>query len=149
MSTNSSISIKIKDKYQSQYCHWDGYITGVGRYLFENYNTKEKVEELLSYGDLSSISDTINSCVFYHRDKNEALNIGTLEDLPYNSQEFDYVYEDENWFIMKYWRYDDVTDEEYSYGNYKLIDALILEDEDYYNYKQELRKKKFDIINKK
>lgn len=44
MSTNSTISIKRADGTQTSiYCHWDGYIEGVGVTLQLAYNTAEKV----------------------------------------------------------------------------------------------------------
>lgn len=36
-------------------CHYDGYLDHVGKILFENYNTEEKVRELLSHGNMSSL----------------------------------------------------------------------------------------------
>ena len=48
MSTNSLVAYMNKDwKVTSSYVHWDGYTTGVGEMLLENYNTKEKAQEYI------------------------------------------------------------------------------------------------------
>lgn len=88
MSTRSAIGIKNKNGFISAvYCHFDGYLEHNGRILKEYYNDKNKVEELLSYGDMSSLKENIipnddeehnfenkqrNVCIFYHRDRGEA-----------------------------------------------------------------------------
>lgn len=56
MSTNSTIRIKRFDGTETGiYCHWDGYIEGVGTVLQLFYNTPEKIEKLLALGDISSL----------------------------------------------------------------------------------------------
>lgn len=87
MATRSNIAIQIeKDKFKKVYCHWDGYPAYNGRVLFENYISKEKIEELLSYGDISVLAGKLepeegmehnfsNSqegvTVFYNRDRGD------------------------------------------------------------------------------
>lgn len=87
MSTRSTIKIRRKDGTETGiYCHFDGYIEGVGITLQLAYNTVEKVEELLKLGDLSSLryyttpnedsehnfeTSQENVCVAYHRDRGE------------------------------------------------------------------------------
>ena len=39
----------------SVYCHWDGYPSFNGRVLREFYDTKEKVEQLINGGNISSL----------------------------------------------------------------------------------------------
>jgi len=53
------------------YSHWDGYFDGVGKMLHSHYNDTNKVAELLSYGDLSSLEPTIADTTFYGRDRGE------------------------------------------------------------------------------
>jgi len=88
MSTRSAIGIKNSDGFiTGVYCHYDGYLDHNGRILKEHYDNKNKVEELLSYGDMSSLRENINPndneehnfehkqrdvCVFYHRDRGES-----------------------------------------------------------------------------
>tara|TARA_R110000823_G_scaffold287824_1_gene406079 strand:+ start:210 stop:599 length:390 start_codon:yes stop_codon:yes gene_type:complete len=74
MATRSNIAIENQDKTVSViYCHNDGYIDGVGKLLQENYNTREKMEELIALGDISSLGETIEETVAYHRDRGEKL----------------------------------------------------------------------------
>jgi len=56
MSTRSRIGIRNQNgSITSIYCHHDGYPDGVGEVLLNNYKTEEKIRQLLSLGDLSSI----------------------------------------------------------------------------------------------
>ena len=56
MATRSRIGIKLKDEsVLSVYCHWDGYPEFNGVKLVENFNTREKVKELIDGGDISSL----------------------------------------------------------------------------------------------
>lgn len=59
MSTNALIGIEEKDgSVKTIYCHFDGYLTWVGRILLESYNTEDRVRELLSLGDISSLGES-------------------------------------------------------------------------------------------
>ena len=54
MATRSYIAMKIgEDAYRGVYCHYDGYLDYNGVMLYEHYNTKERVEELISLGNIS------------------------------------------------------------------------------------------------
>tara|TARA_B100000212_G_C27154448_1_gene438934 strand:+ start:207 stop:653 length:447 start_codon:yes stop_codon:yes gene_type:complete len=68
MSTNARIGLKLEDgSILSAYHHWDGYPEWLGRILKQEYNTKEKVAELLDGGNMSSCwSDNV-----YDYDKQE------------------------------------------------------------------------------
>ena len=55
MNTRSRIGLELSDgSVLSVYHHWDGYPEWLGRILNTHYNTKEKVEELIDGGDMSS-----------------------------------------------------------------------------------------------
>jgi hypothetical protein len=72
MATRSTIGIRNEDNsIEVIYCHWDGYLEGVGNILKNNYNTEDKVRQLLSFGSVSSLDETIFGTVFYGRDKGE------------------------------------------------------------------------------
>ena len=74
MATRSNIEIENKDGTVSAiYCHFDGYIDGVGEILYKNYNTREKLEQLIALGDISSLGKTLEETVAYHRDRGERL----------------------------------------------------------------------------
>ena len=61
MATRSCIGIQLPDEsILSVYHHWDGYPEWLGKTLVEQYNTKDKVAELIDGGDMSSCwSDSI------------------------------------------------------------------------------------------
>jgi len=146
MSTNNSISIKKDGKYKSVYCHWDGYLSHNGVILFKNYKTKESVIELINNGDMSVLQKTIKMCIFYHRDRNEELVLPTWKS-KLDLYEYNYVFDidDNEWYLYEYESY---NNNKY-YKKIKLIDALILEVDEYKNYKQNERKEKFKRINSK
>ena len=56
MGTRSRIGIQLQDdSILSVYCHWDGYPSFNGKVLREFYNTKEKVNQLINGGNISSL----------------------------------------------------------------------------------------------
>jgi len=56
MATRGRIGIELSDgSILSIYSHWDNYPEYNGRILRTHYNTREKVEELIDFGDCSSI----------------------------------------------------------------------------------------------
>jgi hypothetical protein len=72
MATRSRIAIENQDgSVTSVYCHWDGHIYTNGVILNYHYNTKEKVEELIGLGYLSSLGITIEETDAFHRDRGE------------------------------------------------------------------------------
>lgn len=72
MSTRSHIGILKEDKQVFfVYCHFDGYPSGVGTVLKENYDRPEDVANLLSFGDISVLAPTIEQSIFYGRDRKE------------------------------------------------------------------------------
>ena len=120
MSTRSYICKKMEDgNIIGIYCHHDGYISNNGRILFENYNTPDKVDELLALGDLSCLGEKINPqcrehsihnqepgvCVAYGRDAECDDTKAKLIDLDnerlYPWIEYIYLYENDNWKVAK------------------------------------------------
>lgn len=97
MSTRSRIAIEDRTgKVRSIYCHWDGYPKHHGPILLEHYSTREKVEELIKLGSISSLSTKVNikegvihnfenqtddTVVAYHRDNGDDLFIRTDDSL--------------------------------------------------------------------
>lgn len=85
MSTRARIGLMLEDgTIKHSYCHFDGYPNGVGHTLVENYSEIEKVEELLSFGDMSFLAPKVTPegihnfnnpeqgvTVFYGRDRAE------------------------------------------------------------------------------
>lgn len=95
MSTRSRIGIQDADgSIRSIYCHFDGYLNGVGQTLFDSYTDPAKVEALIALGDLSSLDDEVAPApgvphsygsaakgvtVAYHRDRGEALRPASVD----------------------------------------------------------------------
>lgn len=70
MSTRSNIAIERKNKtVEVVYCHWDGYLSYNGQILLDNYKDINKINNLISKGDISSLGENIEGCDFYE-DKN-------------------------------------------------------------------------------
>jgi hypothetical protein len=51
--------------YMSVYCNYDGYVSDVGKHLYNHYKTKQKVLDLISGGNMSSIGDSLTDCEYY------------------------------------------------------------------------------------
>jgi hypothetical protein len=90
MATRSRIAIENENgTVTSIYCHFDGYLDGVGKKLFEHYD-REKTEKLMELGDISVLGESTLDTIAYHRDRNEDLHLIhflKVEDL------FDYGFE--------------------------------------------------------
>lgn len=61
MSTRSNIGMVVGGEIRAIYCHFDGYLNGVGLVLSEHYQDKSKVEELLNLGNLSILDKEIGN----------------------------------------------------------------------------------------
>ena len=94
MGTRSRIGVMHGDKVKSIYCHWDGYLEGVGEILLKQYDSA-RANHLVALGDLSSLRANIGEkhafsqfevpaeeveafkaltedmCTFYGRDRGE------------------------------------------------------------------------------
>lgn len=61
MGTRSGISIiNLDDSIESIYCHYDGYLLGVGATLLKSYSTIASVRALIALGGISYLSETIS-----------------------------------------------------------------------------------------
>tara|TARA_R110000824_G_scaffold307597_1_gene495094 strand:+ start:326 stop:805 length:480 start_codon:yes stop_codon:yes gene_type:complete len=128
MSTVGIIAIENIDKtIKSVMCSADSYIEYTGKILLENYNEKQRLDYLISYGSISILGPEIgkkhdfkapregwtwhndyniqtatpkNWCRFYHRDRGEELIIDHYKD----EDELLNTYNDDSWaeFIYLY-----------------------------------------------
>lgn len=85
MSTHSTISVVLPNgRVRTVYCHFDGYLMGVGRTLLSFWNTQELAEQITSIGDMNDLGQRIDpigyhtflnpesgTCVFFGRDNKE------------------------------------------------------------------------------
>lgn len=126
MASNCLIGLKYDDKNVNYvYCHNNGFPQHTGKILKLNYNDKEKIEELISLGDLSILEKNIhpsensnhnfnnqesNVCVFYNRDRNEKNTDYKTTSLEFylhpnfNSRyptNYRYLYYENNWYIVE------------------------------------------------
>ena len=66
MGTRSNIIVHGADGlWRSIYCHFDGYLSGNGLCLYENYNSQEAADALVRLGDISSLGVDLNSTDAY------------------------------------------------------------------------------------
>jgi hypothetical protein len=84
MSTRSNIGILREDNtVEMIYCHFDGYLDGVGQLLRDHYADTQKIEALVGLGSISSLAADIGEkhdfrmrgdgvVTAYHRDRGEA-----------------------------------------------------------------------------
>jgi len=119
MATRSTIAVKLPDgSFKQVYCHWDGYLEYNGVLLQQRYNTASLAEELVSLGDISSLSRSIHPegphtfdnresgvTTFYGRDRGEK-NVDTKvfadEDefrRDRMKESYNYVFEDGKWYV--------------------------------------------------
>lgn len=91
MSTHALIFKKDKNgAFNGIYCHNDGYPEYLGALLKRNYKSGRKIDALISEGAASEIKESIETSVFYSRDKQEEKNI-------FQNLEFDEIFEIEHW----------------------------------------------------
>ena len=109
MATTSTIAVQHANGTVSQiYCHFDGYLDGVGRTLLTHYNSLEQAEALVALGGASCIRETLETSEFYHRNLNEDLTVveySSWADYFLNAQceEYDYVFtSDAGWLVNSY-----------------------------------------------
>lgn len=123
MATRSRIGIINKGEVVADtvYCHWDGSPQYVGWILKLYYTNPEKIKELVSGGDLSSIGEFIGEkhdfdkrnehkdwCTYYKRDRDEeGVESQWLEPSKFwgdSGEEYNYLYKVETgkWYYRDY-----------------------------------------------
>jgi hypothetical protein len=95
MGTRSVIAIENDNgTVAGVYCHWDGYLAGVGHTLIDHYTDREQVRRLVAGGAMSSLGAAVEPpqgvehsfaspangvTVFYHRDRGEGARPEIME----------------------------------------------------------------------
>lgn len=106
MATRSTIALEFADGSVSQvYCHWDGYLEGVGAQLVRNYsNPFDLQREIIDLGDMSSIGEP-------YTNRGEELNIRRYQNFDEyrdegEHEEYNYILRQVNgkavWFVNCY-----------------------------------------------
>jgi hypothetical protein len=120
MGTRSDIIVEHADgKFKRIYCHWDGYLEGVGQTLFSHYNSQERAEAVVAPGDMSSLAERCDGepghsfdnnvkgqTVYYGRDRGETEMDGVVGDTLVSVwpsegtwTEFTYVWTQGRWWV--------------------------------------------------
>jgi hypothetical protein len=109
MSTNALVAyVGLDGTVTSSYVHYDGYTTGVGEMLLENYNTDKCARDLAScLGYASSLRETIADSHEDRANSDEAIVHATFAEFEKyvreNSYlEYAYVWTSTKWFVGSY-----------------------------------------------
>lgn len=95
MATNANIGYIENDIITYTYLHYDGYPEHTGKILYEEYNTTDKVKELIKLGWLESIDK--GEVISFHEDKGWDYNevqpetVNTLNE--FTKLEFNYLFD--------------------------------------------------------
>jgi hypothetical protein len=92
------------DVCKSVYCHWDGYLEGVGATLLESYG-RVGASELIACGNISSLHATIPDTKFFD-DDTEFLTANTFDEFldQWSDSWIEYMYimgMDEQWYVVR------------------------------------------------
>lgn len=129
MATRSNIIAKQTDgSYKMVYCHFDGYLDHNGRILLENYDTQEKIDQLLSHGNMSALKSSCEKpeghsyetpvpghTIYYGRDRGEEdqqpTTYATKQDAENAAnEEYAYLWDGEKWTVKSYFSRDEFVD---------------------------------------
>lgn len=91
---------RLRSKYIGIYCNYDGYIDSVGKELYDHYNTKEKVLNLIACGHCSSVLNEVVSYLAWQGRKTIEHNRPFISDeephfLPY----YTYLFKNGEWYV--------------------------------------------------
>jgi hypothetical protein len=116
MGTRSFIGIQKDKTVLGIYCHYDGYPSNNGRILLEHYSDSEKINKLISLGDISYLAPNLapsqgeshyfenpveGVVVAYGRDRGESDVFAkqySMTNLP-NFYDYFYIYTEEGWIF--------------------------------------------------
>ena len=97
MATRSTIGILNEDKTVTAiYCHFDGYLSGVGEILFNHYDNEERIRELLSLGSISILGKHIEPLSDFEKTTKFAgfKNGESVYNITYGKHSFDNAHDD-------------------------------------------------------
>ena len=124
MGTRSRIAIQLQDEsIVSVYCHYDGYPAFNGKVLRDNYDTVEKVKELIDGGDMSCTwtnsgwgNETLpETGALYYTMRNETLESNAprldkvMEEFFSDGEEYSYIFRNGNWFAYDMHQWEDTV----------------------------------------
>ena len=104
MSTRSIISVNLDGQVFTAYCHFDGYVAGVGETLVNHYNSLELARALVLGGDMSSVEETLAGIRRYtdggskYRCVSDSQFVPGLYDL---GHDYEYLFKDGVWYYRE------------------------------------------------
>jgi len=107
MSTRSLIAYQSEAGFvESAYCHFDGYISGVGSMLDKNYQDEKKIRELIQRGDFSSLCPNIGEIKFYEPLHKVVVNChnsewGFVDSAEPLYHEYLYLFKEGYWYVSE------------------------------------------------
>lgn len=112
MSTRSTISIEQFDGSILQvYCHFDGYLEGVGETLKKYYSSYDDVLALVKRGNMSYLDNTIETSKFYDEAEDDYKYFDNFN-LYYKlgqKQEYNYIFRaDKRWYVEHNGKFSDL-----------------------------------------
>jgi hypothetical protein len=121
MSTRCDIGIYNGETVKHVYCHFDGYLEGVGATLYNNYKWYYSAEELINGGDMSSLASTIDETNYYSkRGENCPPVEECFEDykksLLMSDREYAYLFYRDEWYVAEVER--DYIENEYKISGF-------------------------------
>ena len=124
MGTRSRIGIELQDQsIVSVYCHYDGYPAFNGKVLRDNYDTVEKVKELIDGGDMSCTwtnsgwgNETLpETGALYYTMRGEKIEDNAprldkdMEEFFSDGEEYSYIFRNGNWFAYDMHQFEDMV----------------------------------------
>ena len=99
MSTNARIGLDKGGQIRTIYCHWDGYLSYVGRTsIGEGIGQQVDFDKMCS--DMKYSEEHKGQCVFYHRDRGEDLEITEMsEDELAHCEKYNYLFRKGKWYV--------------------------------------------------
>jgi len=155
MSTRSWIAVEQEpdemdlNKVQTIYCHFDGYIDGVGNILLKHWNNLDKAHALLQYGDISYVPEQEN---------NESLQDAAYDKVGITQEyiseyhmmlelkgdihiEYVYLFKDNNWYVSELRMQHEIPESYFGYTSlhtkFKLLQDVYDELQENKNYCEE------------
>ena len=130
MGTRSTIALEFADGTVEQvYCHWDGYLSGVGAELQSDYMDPFALRNLIDEGDMSTIGEPYSN----RGEDCPARKYATVTEyfVECQGEEYDYILRPVGgvavWFVRCY-----ATDGKWvTFAEASELEALATEDEDY------------------
>lgn len=90
-------------QYLEIYCHFDGYVDGVGRCLIENFETYEKALNLVLCGDHSSIINGTIPYIALWETKWDWFKPKKYNSVPEVTENYQYLFKSNEWYYRDFW----------------------------------------------